>query len=252
MYMRFVHVTVKPAAMADLSRLYEEKVIPTLHAVPGCLYASLIQGALHADECISMTLWETPQQATAYERGGVFASLLAEAGKYLADTSEWKIHLSSDLELKYEPVPEEPVIDAYNVPPLKPEGILERRASSGFYLRIVSPQIRKGKIEEFKRIYATEVSPALRMVPGCRYAAVIEHAQDPEKIISISIWDSKADADHYEIDGTFAALSEKFKHTFSEVYQWKMQLEKETGKHTVTSDEIGVEGYTVVTGKSFL
>ena len=68
MYMRFVHVTVKPAAMADLSRLYEEKVIPTLHAVPGCLYASLIQGALHADECISMTLWETPQQAAAYER----------------------------------------------------------------------------------------------------------------------------------------------------------------------------------------
>ena len=251
MYMRFVHVTVKQTAMADLSRLYEEKVIPTLHAVPGCLYASLIQGSHHPDECISMTLWDSPRQVEAYERSGVFASLLAEAGKYLADTSEWKIHLSSDLELKYEPVPEEPVIDAYNVPPLKPEGILEHRASGGLYLRIVSPQIRNGKVAEFKRIYSTEVLPELREVKGCRYAAIIDHAQDPEKIISISIWDSKEDADHYEISGAFAALTEKFKHTFSEIYQWKMQLEKETGKQVVTSDEISVEGYTVVTGKSF-
>jgi quinol monooxygenase YgiN len=251
MYMRFVHVTVKEAAMAGLSSLYEEKVIPTLHAVPGCLYASLIQGAHHADECISMTLWETAQQADAYVRSGVFGSLMAEAGRYLADSSEWKIHLSSDLELKYEPVPEEPVIDAYNLPPLKPDRILERQATGGLYLRIVSPQIRKGKVEEFKRIYTTEVIPALRAVKGCRYAAVIEHAQDPEKLISISIWESKADADDYEISGSFAALTEKFKHTFSEIYQWKMQLEKETGKHVVTSDEIAVEGYTVVAGRSF-
>ena len=39
----------------------------------------------------------------------------------------------------------------------------------------------------------------------------------------------------------FDELTEKVKHTFSEIYQWKMHLEKETGRHVVTSSEINIE-----------
>lgn len=252
MYMRFVHVKVKQAMMADLCHLYDEKIIPTLHTTPGCIYASLIQGVHHHDECISMTLWDTPQHAVAYEQSGLFGKLLREAGPFLSDTSEWKIHLSKDLELKYEPVREEPVVNAYNIESDKNGGLLSPEQAGGLYVRIVSPQIREGKVGEFRKIYSTELLPLLRTVKGCRYAAIIENAQEPDKIISISIWDSKQDADDYEISGVFDELTEKVKHTFSEIYQWKMQLEKETGRHVVTSSEITVEGYSVVTGKSFL
>jgi len=250
MYMRFVHVNVKPEAMNDVSRHYEEKVIPTLRRTPGCLYASLIQSVHHKDECISMTLWETPRHAEEYERGD-FRMLMQEAQPYLAESSEWKIHLSSDLTLQYEQVKQEPEVDAYMVPSQRNEEFLPQRESGGLYVRIVSPQIREGMMEEFKRLYTDEVLPQLRTVRGCRYAAMIENAQTPEKIISISIWDSKQDADVYEISGTFEEMTGKVRHTFSEIYQWKMQLERETGRQVVTSAEMTVEGYSVVTGKSF-
>ena len=252
MFMRFVHVKVKPESMGGMRRLYNEEIIPALHATKGCLYASLIQGVHHADECISMTLWETPGDAAAYEQGGVFAKLLHDAEPFFADSSEWKVHLTTDLELTYETVREEPVVDAYHVPASTNGSFPAGRTGGGIYVRIVSPQVRPGKMEEFKKLYTGEILPVMRSVKGCRYAAIIENAKDPGKVLSISIWDSKQDADDYEISGLFDNVTEKVKHTFSELYQWKMQLEKQTGRHVVTSDEITVEGYSVVTGRSFL
>ena len=250
MYMRFVRVNVKPEAMPDLHRLYDERVIPTLRRTPGCLYASLIRSIAHDNECISMTLWESPRYAEEYERGE-FQKLLQVAQPYLADSSEWKIHLSNDLTLQYEPVKHEPEVDAYVVSPQKNEDFLSRQESGGLYVRIVSPQIHEGKVEEFKRLYNEEVLPQLRSVQGCRYAAIIENAREENRIISISIWNSKADADAYEVSGTFDEMTNKVRHTFSEIYQWKMQLQHETGRQVVTSEEMTVEGYSIVTGKSF-
>ena len=252
MFMRFLHVRVKPESMGGLRRLYTEEVIPALRATKGCLYASLIQGTVHGDECISMTLWESPQDAEAYERGGLFQKLLHDAEPFFADSSEWKVHLSTDLELKYEQVREEPVVNAYNVPATSVGKFPLGSQTGGLYVRIVSPQVRPGKMDEFKKLYTTIVQPAMLKVKGCRYASIIENAKDPGKVISISIWDSKHDADDYEISGAFDALTDQVKHTFSELYQWKMQLQKETGKHVVTSDEVTREGYSVVTGRSFL
>jgi len=252
MYMRFVHLNVKPDSINRLRQQYEQQVVPVLHTRPGCLFAGLIQGVHHANECISMTLWDSPQHAEEYERSGVFAKLLHDVQPYLADSSEWKIHLAQDLTVQYELVPEEPVVKAYNVSTHKPEDILSSTDSGGLYVRIVSPQLREGKVEEFRRIYNTEMIPRLRAVKGCRYAAIIEHVTEPGKLISISIWNSKQDADDYEVSGVFDELTEKVKHTFSEIYQWKMQLEQETGKPVTTSAEMTVEGYSIVAGQSFL
>ena len=115
MYMRLVQVKVKPEAIPNLQRLYEEKIIPVLHRMPGCLQASLIRSVHHVDECVSMTLWDRKEHAEAYEKSGAFSSLVKEAAPYLAGSSEWKINLSEDLTLKYEPEPEEPVVTAYNL-----------------------------------------------------------------------------------------------------------------------------------------
>ena len=252
MYMRFLHVNVRQEAMPDIRKLYEEHIVPTLHKVPGCLYASLIQSVHHQDECISMTLWKTAQHAADYERSGVFATLLQSAQPYLVDSSEWNIHLSDDLTLQYDQVKQEPVVDEYVVSSQGNEGFLSQEDAEGFYVRIVSPQIQHGKAEEFKRIYTDAVLPRLHAVHGCQYAAIIASAQEPDKVISITIWNTKRDADAYENSGVFHELTDKMRHMFSEVYQWKMQLERETGRQVVTSADVSVEGFSIVTGKSFL
>jgi heme-degrading monooxygenase HmoA len=106
-------------------------------------------------------------------------------------------------------------------------------------------------MDEFKKLYADIIIPTLKKTPGCQYAYLTESMQEENQIISLTIWDSKEDADRYEKSGRFKELVEKVKHTFSELYQWKMALEKETGKKAKTSEDLEVSRYSVVTGKSF-
>jgi heme-degrading monooxygenase HmoA len=251
MYMRMLQVTANPDKVAELQMMYEREVMPRLQVTPGCLYVGLTKSVRDAYEYISLTLWESPKHAEDYERSGVFAELLKGAEPYLAGTSEWRLHLSQDNVLEYEPVPTEPVIHAYSIAEKSVSKILPKQRVSPLFVRIVSPQIRPGMVEEFKRIYTAEVIPVLRMAEGCLYAALTESANDSEHPISLTVWNSLLDAERYEQSGAFASLTAKVTHTFSGVYQWKMQLEKETKAHTTTSDDVAVSGYQVVTGKAF-
>ena len=46
-------------------------------------------------------------------------------------------------------------------------------------------------------------------------------------------------------------LVDKVKHTFTQLSQWQMSLEKEPGKQAKTSDDMLVSHYTMVAGKQF-
>lgn len=251
MYMRVWQARVNPERWSEIRQVYEEKVIASLQNVNGCLFASLMQNESHPDECMSMTLWAEQTQADAYGKSGLFQSLVDEFRPFLADSAEWRIQLSKDLTVKYEPVPEESTVKSYSVAAQAKEPVGGGGRPQSMYVRIVSPKIRPGKMEEFKRIYAQEILPVLREVKGCRYAYLTEGAKDKNEIISVTIWDTPQDVENYETGGIFEKLREKVTHTFSELYQWKMKLEKDTGKPVVTSDDMTVRHYHVVTGKSF-
>ncbi len=250
MYMRLFQMKIKPEQLPAYRQFYDETVIPEFQKMEGCLYATLIRSGHHEDECISMTLWDTPAHAEACEQSRVFEKLLQEEKQYLADSSEWKIQLSKELKLEYTPVPEEPIVKAFNVAAGTDEKI-PAQETGPMYLRIVSLRIQPGKIEKFRRIYTDEIIPVLRSVKGCRYAYVTESAKEKNDVISVTIWDSKQDAENYETSGVFAQLVEKVKDTFSDLYQWKMGLQKEFGGKVATSEDLKVEHYSIVTGKSF-
>ena len=251
MYMRLFHVKIKPESLSKYRQHYDETVIPQLQKMPGCLYAGLILSEHHRDECISMTLWNSQTQAEAYEKSGVYKELLQSLKPYLSDSSVWKIQLSKELKLEYQPVPEEPVVKSYAILVKANEKILVQDKTHLMYLRIVSVKIQPGKMEEFRQIYTKEVIPALRDVKGCRYVYLAESRKEKNEAFSITIWDSKQDADDYEKSGLFDELKEKLKHTFAGLYQWKMSLEKDDSKQAVTSEDLTVNYYSIVTGKSF-
>jgi len=60
-----------------------------------------------------------------------------------------------------------------------------------------------------------------------------------------------ANSDEYENSGKFEELTNKVKHTFSHFYLWKMALEHETNGKIQTSEDMKVDHYTMVAGKSF-
>jgi hypothetical protein len=93
--------------------------------------------------------------------------------------------------------------------------------------------------------------PALRNFPGCRFAFMTENAMDEQILLSVTLWESKAAADAYEASGLFASFLKKAEPTFAGLYRWKMALEHEERARMVTSEDISLDEYSVVTGKSF-
>lgn len=77
------------------------------------------------------------------------------------------------------------------------------------------------------------------------------YLQEENKVFSVTMWDSKNDAENYERSGFFDELKEKVKYTFSELYRWKMAREKESSKIKATSDDQKVDYCSIVIGRSF-
>lgn len=250
MYMRFVHLRVKPEAMAAFETFYEDRVAPTLHAMKGCLFASLIQSTAHPDECISMTLWNTPEDALAYEQSGRYDALLKENEPFLADASEWRIQLSDDLTLEFKPVKEPPAVQAFPVASASADAAPTGAVPAHMYLRIVSARLKPGQFEAFKQHYTEVVIPALLEQKGCRYA-YLTRGVDEDEILSVTLWDGKAYADAYEQSGRFDQLIELAEPMLSSLFQWKMSLDPSQQATVATSDDLTVEGYHIVTGEAF-
>lgn len=251
MHLRLVRVKVKPEALGALVALYQGRIIPALERVPGCRYAGFMQSVQHADECLSLTLWESQAEAAAYERGGLFAALLEESKPHLLESSESQVRLSENLTLEYVPVPEEPEIEAMPVSVRSTPQTGRENPGGARWLRTVVLKVRPGKMVEFKREYAERVVPALRAVKGCRFIYLTENPKKPDELVSITSWQSEEDAKRYEQSGQFQTLLESQQHLLSELYQWKHEQEKVRAGSAATSDDVVVEHYNVLAGKDF-
>jgi heme-degrading monooxygenase HmoA len=252
MFMRLLQVKLNPTYTEEFKNFYDVTVLPQLQKMPGCIFAGLIKSGPGNDEFISLTFWQTQQNAEEYEKSKIFSNLLEQARPFLSESNEWKIQLSDKMELEYAPVSEEPEIKKYTVELQKDEDDKIKFQDPKMYLRIVSMKIQDDKLDEFKKIYLEKVIPALKKTEGCRYVFLTESINERDEFISVTIWDDKTCADKYESSGTFEELVGKIKHTFSQFYLWKMDLEKEYSAKVKTTDDMKVEAYNIIAGKSFL
>ncbi len=252
MFMRFLQLEIKPEYTNEFKKFYEYIVFPKLQKTSGCLFAGLIKSGPKNNEFVSITFWETKIYAENYEKQGIFQILLKESKPYLTESAEWKIHLFDNTELEYAPVSEEPVIKKYSVHARKNEEEKFTISNSNMYVRIVSTKIQEGMTDEFKKLYSEILIPQLKAVKGCEYVYLIESTTEDDEFISLTIWDNKENADLYEASGKFNQLVKKISHTFSHFYLWKMALEKEYNSQNQPSENMKIEHYALVTGKSFV
>lgn len=251
MYVRLFHSKYQPGAMLRIQQIYDEEIIPRLQKTEGCLSACLISSDLHSNEGISMTLWKSFEHAEDYEKSGVFQELLDKVIPYLSDSSGWKVQLSKDLTLEYQFPSEGHVSKIYATAAQMDKKIPPADESRLMYMKIVSVNIQPGKMEEFRQIYTDEILPALKDMKGCSYSFMTTNVEEKNEVLCVTVWDSKEDEEMYDNIGLFQMLKEKVEHTFSKLYQWKMALEKESGERVVTSEDLRMDTYSVVTGKSF-
>lgn len=73
------------------------------------------------------------------------------------------------------------------------------------FARRVSTRVKSDKIEEFLSTMTGKVYPDLSRQPGLRRIYLLRDTATPNGFISVTLWDSKEDADAYESGGAYAA-----------------------------------------------
>ena len=251
MFMRFVNLKVKPDSAGAFERFYALRLAPALLEEPGCIFVRLIQSDSTPNDFLSFSLWANPAAAEAYESSGHFAALVEENEPFLEDSSEWKIQLSDDNTLEYKPVKEQPTVQAMSVLAGTDETDLTDEIGSDMYVRILSAKINSEKFDEIQALYDEKVTPTLLALDGCHGAYLIG-SEGSEDILSITIWESKSNAEFYEASGTFEELIELTRPYMSSLYQWKMSLDSDKQSSIKTSEDLSVKGYHIVTGEQLV
>lgn len=249
MIIRFVQMRAAQADGAALKLAYERLAIPPLRSTTGCRSASLLQKNGDPQICISMTTWKSLADAERYERSGAFKALLDSLQPYFADADDWTLGLGANLTVTFEPVSNEPVVQRFEV---AAEG--SSNTPGDFvpdYVRIVSHRIRPGSAGLFRKTYEEQVLPVLRSQSGYRRAYLVEDPADTNKLLSVTAWSSKRDADRYEHSGMFLTLLERLAPMLTDLAHWRIHAARETRARVATSEDVSVDGYTLLVGEDF-
>lgn len=247
MFMRFVHLKTSKDILWEVRRFYEERVIPTLEATEGCLFASLLQPTVELDECVSMTIWRRQQDAEAYESSGTYDRLLDESDDRLAEATEWKANLQGDASGGKQPVMYDPEVEGFAFE--LPEGAdVDVDRAGRHFLRIVAARVEHDRFGAMRERYESEVAPELIATPGCLAAFIVPGIQARSRALSVTLWESEEAAVRYELSGKFEELTGRLSEFFSGLYQWKLSLDA-GGAQRPASSEVEVSGYHLVVGQ---
>jgi quinol monooxygenase YgiN len=119
------------------------------------------------------------------------------------------------------------------------------------FVRLVSVTLKPDHRDEYHSLYINKVIPGLQETAGCLHAYLIMPSPGKHESLSVTVWASRQDAEAYESSGTFASLIGQVKHTFTDMLQWKLELDPAQRHRSAGTEELKVEGYSVVTMKDF-
>jgi heme-degrading monooxygenase HmoA len=248
MYMRLVRFRLLPGKFGEMLDLYRNRVIPELRLAKGCSFGALTESVKRPDECVSLTLWDSRKSITEYEVSGRFNQLLTEAEPYLAESSEWRVHLSDDLSLTYGPAKEPPKVSAYRLDAGMQEQSFARLESPGEYLRVLRLPIAADRMPEMKKTYAEEVIPALRKVRGCLYAGLLANITSEGQLASMTIWASRSDAEEYERSELYRELMRGARELVG-ARSWDLMLGNQSPGPDHPEAAVEAQAYDVVVGR---
>jgi quinol monooxygenase YgiN len=95
------------------------------------------------------------------------------------------------------------------------------------FMQLLQVKAKKEEMDSLRRFYEEKVVTALQETPGCLYACLMQSAQEPDEVISMTLWDLQQSTEEHEKSGLFQRLVEEARPLFAESTEWHIQLSKE-------------------------
>jgi len=83
------------------------------------------------------------------------------------------------------------------------------------YIRLTYLNFLPGKADEAKSIYDNELAPVVKRQKGNLDCKLLEPVDKVDDYISLTVWDSKEDADAYHASGVYKQLVDRVRSSFS-------------------------------------
>lgn len=83
------------------------------------------------------------------------------------------------------------------------------------YVRLTYVNFLPGRAEEAKMIYNGELVPAIKKQKGNLDCRILEPVDSADDYISMTVWETKEDADAYHSTGIYKKMVERIKDLFS-------------------------------------
>lgn len=218
MFLRMVTHAVQSEKGLQFVAMYERMILPALRSTSGCVFASLLQNTGNAQECISLTIWKSQQEALEYEESGLYRQLVDSLRPFFIETNEWKLELSEDLSLEYTPIPKEPTIARFDDSVAGSEEITRLKAKP-FAVQVLTLTIQEDQLHTFENIFSTDIHPKYKTHKG--FLDLILLRQHREYHI-ISFWDETVDIQSSSGIHSISQLLESIYKILPSFIQWRV------------------------------
>jgi heme-degrading monooxygenase HmoA len=92
-YVRIVAARIEPGRFDELKARYDREVKPALMATRGCRAVFLIESVRAKARILSVTVWDSEEDAIRYELSGAFDELTTRISEFFSGLYQWKLAL---------------------------------------------------------------------------------------------------------------------------------------------------------------
>jgi quinol monooxygenase YgiN len=97
MIVRLTYLEFLPGKVEEARRIYRDEIVPVVRQQKGNLECKLLESVDKTNEAISLTSWETKEQADAYHTSGVYAQLVNKVRALYAKDPVLKVYTSESI-----------------------------------------------------------------------------------------------------------------------------------------------------------
>ncbi len=97
-FVRIVAARVEPGRFDELKERYDGEIKPALMATKGCRGVFLVENVRRRSRMLSVTIWDSEEDAIRYELSGSYAKLVAKISEFFSGYYQWKLSLEPGMD----------------------------------------------------------------------------------------------------------------------------------------------------------